>query len=131
MPKLTLQTAFNKIVAHFEKMPGPSAAPKPGATYNQCLYRTLDGNRCFVGALIPNRLYRKAFENRSISSLLGGSTPVPKLQELFSEIPPASLSSLQTIHDNWDSAKQSKSHVRTYLRDFAESHNLSYQEPQA
>jgi hypothetical protein len=61
---------------------------------NTCRYRTQDGNRCFVGELIPDEKYSPTIED----------TPVGK--HIISMIPDATLSDIeflqdmQTVHDN-------------------------------
>lgn len=46
----TDQEAFDKVFEHLATMPGRAVNPLTGA----CQYRTVDGNRCAVGALIDD-----------------------------------------------------------------------------
>ena len=61
---------------------------------NTCLYRTKDGNRCFVGELIPDEKYSPMIEDapvgRDIIDMIPGATE--------SDID--FLQDMQTVHDN-------------------------------
>lgn len=66
MPKinLTKQEIINKVVEHFRQQ----KALAWDAAQGHCRYRTTDGRKCAVGALIPDALYREDFEEKSIKT---------------------------------------------------------------
>lgn len=57
---MTLQEIFDKVVAH-------ARAQKAQAIdeFGMCWYRGLNGTKCFIGALIPDELYRPEFEGQA------------------------------------------------------------------
>lgn len=62
------QKLFSRMVRHLRKQGCHSF----GAT-GTCAYRGEDGRRCAIGILIPNTLYDKRIESRTVRSLLAGS----------------------------------------------------------
>lgn len=62
--KFTKQEIINKIVEHFRQQ----KALAWDASQGHCRYRTTDGRKCAVGALIPDALYHEDFEEKSIKS---------------------------------------------------------------
>lgn len=121
---MNLQTAFNKIWKHFQTMEVPSAA-RIGSSFD-CFYRGPNNSRCFVGVLIPNRLYHKAIEQKTPYQLCN-PTLYPKADDfrtLFRGIPLSALADLQTIHDKWAEKSLPKSYVEKQLQDFAKKYDL-------
>lgn len=121
--KYTKQTAFNKIWQHAT---APGAVPAVNENVD-CVYRTSDGNRCFIGALIPDEEYElhrdadgcSTIELKSIGTLFVEKHPV--VTKLFDDTCTMDfLERLQGIHDV-DSPELWKSE----LTSFAESHNLT------
>ena len=53
------QNTFNAVWQHSAQMTGRSM----DADRRGCMYRAPDGNRCFVGALIPDAAYDPAMDN--------------------------------------------------------------------
>jgi hypothetical protein len=55
---MTRQEMFDKMVSHLREQKAFSV--NPGSL--SCLYRSVDGNKCAIGALIPDYRYNPAFE---------------------------------------------------------------------
>jgi hypothetical protein len=83
------QKTLNKVVRHARRQGCKSVDPLTGS----CLYRGPAGRRCFAGAVIPNRAYRKEFEGKSACSIV----VAPTLQELGLNV--NLCQDLQDIHD--------------------------------
>ena len=62
---MELQDIFNKAVKHFAGMAGPSMDATDD-TSTQCAYRGTNGNKCVVGAFIPDELYDETLEGDAI-----------------------------------------------------------------
>lgn len=90
---MTRQEIFEKVVAHF-------AAQRAVAIddYGNCRYRTGDGRKCAVGALIPDDAYSPNFENKSAEALF---VNYPEMMRSAGLTPggPAFLMALQSAHD--------------------------------
>lgn len=115
----TLQSIFDRVADHFLGMSGPAQNHK-----GDCCYRTKDGDRCFVGALIKDEDYHPSIEGLTITSTLTDddlltddyrdrvkalkktvmsslTKDYPDLPESMPEDVRVLLSHLQNIHDNW------------------------------
>ena len=69
---MELQDIFNKAVKHFAGMAGPSMDATDD-TSTQCAYRGTNGNKCVVGAFIPDELYDENLEGDAIDpNAIGG-----------------------------------------------------------
>ena len=67
---MELQEIFNKAHKHFAGMTEPSMAGVDGDDENpQCAYRGADGNKCIVGAFIPDSLYKGSLEGDSLDPM--------------------------------------------------------------
>ena len=62
---MELQEIFNKAVKHFAGMAGP-CMDATDDTSTQCAYRGTNGNKCVVGAFIPDELYDENLEGDAI-----------------------------------------------------------------
>lgn len=95
--------------------------------YGSCLYRSDDGKKCFIGAIIPNELYEPSLEHRAGTAVLISLALLPRIdyaKMLKSELyawndTQALIIRLQNIHDtipveHWD----------TSLRKLAEDYHL-------
>lgn len=111
-----MQMLFDKVVEHASQMKKKALEYDPVVDGNRCKYRTCDGNKCFVGALIKDEHYSEDIENTKISS-----TPVMKaLVDSFEGIildgsDIHMLEWCQTIHDSlptdeWDEAFEDCAH---------------------
>jgi len=110
---MTLQEIFDKVVQH-ARTQGTEAMDRLGT----CVYRTLDGRKCFIGALIPDEEYNPDMEGASVADLCSA---YPYIDRMFSGISDYTLMALQDIHDTlpvkkWEAA----------FEEFAEKHNLTY-----
>lgn len=86
------QKTLNKVVRHARRQGCKSVDPMT----NSCLYRGPQRRRCFAGAVIPNRMYRKEFEGKSAQSI----NVAPTLQTLGLNVD--LCQDLQNVHDNND-----------------------------
>jgi hypothetical protein len=141
----TLQSIFDRVADHFLAMSGPAQNHK-----GDCCYRTDDGNRCFVGALIRDEDYNPSIEGMSLhpavteDALLTSdyrdrvvalrATVMASLTKDYSALPKtmpedvrALLSDLQTVHDDWLDGKSaaSRNNVISGMIEVAEERGLS------
>ena len=76
---MELQEIFNKAHKHFADMGEPSMASIDEVEDNlQCAYRGANGNKCIVGAFIPDELYKENLEGDSLSLNPEYPHPLPK-----------------------------------------------------
>ena len=89
---MTRQEIFDKVVAHF--------AVQKARAYgdNTCWYRTPDGKKCAVGALIPDEAYNPDCEADPVSTLFIHYPDMMQASGLRSEDQDL-LSDLQVAHD--------------------------------
>ena len=117
---MELQEIFNKAHKHFAGMTEPSMAGLDGDDENpQCAYRGDDGNKCIVGAFIPDSLYDGSLEGDSLDS--SRVTDVLALafgQKKLTDDQYMLLGSLQKVHDmnadDWRDGFQCNSDVSWY-----------------
>ena len=110
------QQAFTIVARHL--LAQNSASVDKGG--DNCLYRGTDNKKCAVGCLIPDELYTVDMEGTVASQL----TKFSSLGQLFKDIYPSMLDSLQTIHDyvqveNW----------KKELQQLAATFNLQWELP--
>lgn len=103
------QDAFNKVVAHVRSM--KSQAINAGSNLLEvCMYRTEDGKRCAIGALISDDDYHPSIEGNTVRALIAqGKIEQPSWSS------PEFLISLQAIHDytsNWKVHFIGETHVQ-------------------
>ena len=91
---MTRQEIFDKVVAHFAVQRAP-AVDDEGA----CLYRTDDGRKCAVGALIPDDAYDPKCESTPIDRLFRDLPGMMEAAGLRSENADF-LEDIQLIHDH-------------------------------
>lgn len=88
------QEIFDKVAAHLLAQNKKAESPQTG----MCMYRSPDGLKCAMGALIPDDIYDPAFEGHAIDILI---SRYDRLDSLFD--PECSddffLCSLQRVHD--------------------------------
>ena len=71
--KMELQEIFNKAHKHFAGMIGPSMGNEESDD-TQCAYRGTNGNKCVVGAFIPDELYNDSLEGDALDPYTLGVT---------------------------------------------------------
>lgn len=109
------QDAFNKVVAHVRSM--KSQAINAGSNLLEvCMYRTEDGKRCAIGALISDDDYHPSIEGNNVRTLIAqDKIEQPSWCELNF------LTSLQSIHDytgNWKVHFIGEAHVQHIAETF-------------
>jgi len=113
---MTLQEVFDKVVQH-ARTQGKQAITSRG----QCRYRTPDGLKCFIGALIPDEVYGPDMERMRVCALMEID---PDISRMFEGINPYQLDQLQRIHD-----EQSPDRWEGYLQSYAIRWGLKYTAP--
>lgn len=94
---MTRQQIFDAVVEHFIKQGAP-AVIQHGASEITCCYRTPDGLKCAIGALIPDELYTPEMEGAAalvvlrVYPLAGKAVGLSKSNEKLFE-------ALQEAHD--------------------------------
>jgi hypothetical protein len=134
----TLQSIFDRVADHFLGMSGPAQNHK-----GDCVYRTDDGNRCFVGALIKDEDYDPSFEGLTIDSTLTDEylrvealrkTVMSSLTKDYPDLPESMpedvrdlLINLQVVHDGWmdGTSDAARNHVISGMIEVAEDQGLS------
>ncbi len=111
------QKIFDQVVAHARKQ-GRKAYKRDG-DISGCLYRAPNGDKCFIGCLIPDAVYDPSIEQHTITDI--ALREVQKHLECTSGIDENFLSDLQTIHDDSD-VDQWEEEFET----FAEDNGLVY-----
>lgn len=66
---LSKQEVFDKVVEHALTQK-QQARGKAGGQMEICMYRTPEGLKCFIGALIPDEEYTPELEGREVDQLL-------------------------------------------------------------
>jgi hypothetical protein len=89
---MTKQEIFDKVVKHFSIQ--RTGAYGDGA----CWYRTSDGRKCAVGALIPDEVYNPDCEEAPVGTLFAHYPAMMQASGLRSEDQDL-LSALQVAHD--------------------------------
>jgi hypothetical protein len=141
----TLQSIFDRVAEHFLGMSGPAQNHK-----GDCCYRTKDGDRCFVGALIKDEDYSPSIEGLALGPALTEddlmtsdywdrvealrktvmsslTKDYPDLPESMPEDVRVLLSCLQSVHDNWPDGLSiaARNHVISGMIEVAEVRGLS------
>ena len=104
----TKQEIFDKVVKHAREQ-GVRSTDLEG----NCRYKNPNGNKCFIGALIPDSEYSEDIEDKKVNSLIDSG----KLyfgDRMFLQL-------IQTIHD-----KFSVSDWKAMFEVLAEEHGLEY-----
>ena len=90
---MTRQEIFDKVVAHF------AVQREAAAEYGVCMYRTPDGRKCAIGALIPDEVYSRSLENKFVRTLLLEFPDIMRASGL-SDGDVCFLFALQDVHDS-------------------------------
>lgn len=88
----TNQSVFTNSVRYLLRQGVPSIEESSG----QCKYRSDDGCRCAIGAILPDHLYRRDMEGQRVSLILQERRATNKY---FLDVDRVLLSDMQTAHD--------------------------------
>lgn len=94
---MTNQEIFTTVKTHLLSQQAKSVLPAPpGVTTPTCAYRGVNGLRCAVGCLIPDELYDRYMEGKSIEDIF---VDYPALDSMFcSQL--SLLDHLRGVHDD-------------------------------
>lgn len=106
---MTRQEIFDKVVAHFAVQ--REAAAEDGVY----MYRTPDGRKCAIGALIPDEVYSRRLEDKSVETLFLEFPDIMRASGLSND-DLYFLLALQEVHDTYPPSN------KTFLNYF--SHNM-------
>lgn len=115
---MTPQEALNIIYQHAASGASRCVA-EAGLDPEACLYRNERGNRCFIGKLIPDDLYKSEMEGLDAYSLAGYYPELP-----FANLPSPFLSDLQALHDQDENWNRDGSFKMSALRKVANRYGL-------
>lgn len=93
------QKIFNRVLEHAKTMNGPSYIIQDGH-FPTCAYRGNDGNKCLIGAIIPDSHYCPDMEAKIVDEIL---TRWPEVDDCFrvrNEDDVQFLLDLQMCHDD-------------------------------
>lgn len=112
---MTNQEAFDGVVRHRR------VQPEQALIGPACAYRTPEGKKCAIGALMPDEVVAALplGSNQTGIGCLGG---VPAVQALFSGVSLGLLLQLQRVHDGGETAW---AHPEAALRLLAQEYELS------
>lgn len=122
---LDRQETFDRVLDHLRKQ-GEPAVNNMGF----CRYRTEDGRKCAIGALIPDELYQAGIENHTAEAPI----VIDKIPGAAVWEDGAYLKALQKIHDEAErdgGSEEFLSFVEEYARRFADEHELEYDAPES
>lgn len=115
---MTPQEALNAIHQHITSGASRCVA-EAGLDPKACLYRNDRGNRCFIGKLIPDDLYKPEMEGLDAATLADGYAKVP-----FANLSRKFLSDLQALHDQDENWNRDGSFKMSALRKIANRYGL-------
>lgn len=117
---MTDQEIFDAVARHLFAQGKQSVAADAARGGTICMYRTPDGCRCAVGALLTDDEYDLAMEGQSVAELAkAGLLP----GRLAGDVP--MLEELQRAHDRADRPERFKRDVARALRDVASEYDVS------
>lgn len=92
------QEFFDRAVTHLFRQGRQSRATDGSGS---CLYRGPDNTRCAIGAFIPDELYSRVIERRSVYQLTNGGSPFfrPEIAGIFAGVDNFLLFRVQRDHD--------------------------------
>ena len=120
--KLTDQEAFDIMVNHLRAQGVKAQVWSSNIQAKVCRYRTPDGRKCAVGALIPDKLYEPCMEGSNIDVLLADN---PVLARYFKGVHPDMLRMVQVVHDRYPEEEWTSE-----LAKVAEHYHLKYTPPE-
>lgn len=120
---MNTQEFFDASVAHLRKQGCVAMFQEDFAS--SCAYRTEDGLMCAVGGVIPEPLLKKIADSPS-NKYTGVTTLMnrfPEVNDLFKDVAPGVLSTMQTIHDSFEPTQWEEAFLNT-----AQAYNLTLKE---
>lgn len=132
------QEIFNRAVEHAKTMNGPSYLFMED-NVPTCAYRGKNGNKCLIGAILPDNLYYPDMEANIIDNILSEYQEVDDYFEVDNEEDVDFLTRLQLCHDDacnfcgrfvphTISPKVFKHNLMQNLKAFADSRGLIFKE---
>lgn len=113
------QEIFDIVVKHLLKQMNKSEK-KCSSGHMLCLYRSPEGLKCAVGALIPDSLYKEEFDDQGYENGLDIEGMIIDY-DLFDKKYENFLKKLQNIHDNCNVEQW-----RAELSDLADEYDLEW-----
>jgi len=112
------QAIFNAVVAHSR------AQPRKAMKNSTCRYRTETGDKCFVGALIPDELYDECLEGGSIMSLMSYRTELDQMSSSNRKVYELLTKMYGTLDEKeWELLKQlQRTHDEFRVEDWEREH---------
>lgn len=95
---LSKQQVFNRVTAHL-LIQGKAAMAAVDDGSLECAYRTPEGLKCAIGALIPDEIYSPKMENTSAAGLCD---EFPCVGNLFEPKIGNFLNGIQRVHDKYE-----------------------------
>jgi hypothetical protein len=119
---VTNQEIFNTVVTHFASMKHRSML-EDGET---CAYRAPDGNKCAIGVLIPDDVYKPDIEGQGFSFDYSDADVNMWINSTFTIDNYGLLCSLQTAHDlsRYWRQEEGRERLQQELRYIASANNL-------
>lgn len=93
------QEIFNRALEHAKTMRGPSYIMQD-KHFPTCAYRGCNGNKCLIGAVLPDNLYCPAMEASIIEDILVQYPEVDDYFRVNTEDDVEFLTGLQMCHDD-------------------------------
>lgn len=108
---MTSQEVFDTVAKHLFGQGRPAAKLDEFGDPDGCFYRSADGLKCAIGALIPDDQYDPEFEGSAASTI---AHAIPSLHGVSSSL----LDCLQGVHDSGEPWRSTEA-MRKALRDVA------------
>lgn len=129
-PPKSNQDAFNRVWQHFIVEKNPRSVQPVVTEDSGCTYRSvMDGgkiNGCGIGCMLPDHLYRRELENKSVVVITDDSLQYSGITEWFKKCSRSFLSELQLCHDR--SSNEDIEHFVKDLQDLAKAFKLTVPE---
>lgn len=90
------QDIINKVYNHFVTEGNPRSFIIEEDGEISCQYRSPEGNKCALGVLMSDKVYKKSFEGKTLIGLFNVGDKLPQYMTDNSEL----LKSLQAWHDD-------------------------------
>ena len=119
--KYTNQSAFDAVVKHSRTQKSKSMSPDG----SNCLYRGPEGNKCWIGCLIPDNVFAEVIARypAANTALVSAVVNMPAAKELFADVELHLLYKLQRTHD-----RESMLDWEHYLKKWAVEYGLTMPE---